>query len=387
MKWMWMLWVLSAAPLCGAVVPGERLLMLMDVDGDSLYGSAYFSVENQGETPEKARVEMIVPEGTVGVEGGHGLKEENVLWGHGRLAIEKTFPVGVTVINYLIKIPITTEELVFQFPYNLKSFGVAKTKGTPLTLNSQSMQSGLADQLASSYAGLSRNEVKKGEQLSVEVRFEEGHEDLASEHTSDKKLHVGERYLVLISADADFIYGQVYFAVYNETGQKSDFQWPILLPKETIDFEGGDGVKEEDLHLEDEKVILRREFPPGMTLIGIQFKTTHDTGKLTFEPPIDLPKFFVASPKSSGVVVTSGQMEPGIPQMLNASEYVGIRSHAAVKKGEAIIVDLHGLPEDRMVYWLTGGGTGLLLMILATVLTARSVWNHEKRDEAVIVNN
>ena len=386
MKWLSAIIFLWNFHALGEVVPGERLLFLVDIDGDYLYGSAYFSVENLSDEPEKSRIELVVPEGTVDVEGGHGLKQEEILWGHGKLAVEKEFPPGATVVNYLIKIPQATEELYFQFPYDLSSFGVATTKETPLALASEQMQSGLAEQLAAKYVGISQDHVKAGDKLSVQVNIDEDHAQALEEGPHGGAIHVGDRYLVLVTADAEFVYGQVYFAIYNKTGHAETFKWPIMLPKETIDFKGADGLSAEDLKLDGETLVLEKTFPPGMTLVGVNFKTTHDSGRLTFIPSIEIPRLFIAVPKEIGMELSSLQMEPGLPQMLNVSEYVGIRSTGSVEKDHVIKVDLHGLPEDRMLYWLTGGGTGLLLIFCAVILTFRSLMGRD-RDEALIANN
>ena len=79
--------------------------------------------------------------------------------------------------------------------------------------------------------------------------------------------------IVILQADADYVWGTYYFAISNPTGEDQTFANSLRLPLETLDFQPGDGLTNDDLSLQnDGSITVKKLYAPGLSLQGLQFK-------------------------------------------------------------------------------------------------------------------
>jgi hypothetical protein len=178
------------------------------------------------------------------------------------------------------------------------------------------------------------------------------------------------RHIVIITSDGEGIMGTYFFAVQNRSAVPTRFRCPIMLPKESDDFQAQDGFRQEELELDGRQVILNKEFPPGLTLLGIGFHTKaalFGDDVLTFTLPSAIKEFSLAVPSASSLVLESGQFRPGLPAMLAASTYRGLLSENLVA-GEVRQIVVKGIPKVRHYLYCIAAACALLLLVGAACL-------------------
>ncbi len=181
--------------------------------------------------------------------------------------------------------------------------------------------------------------------------------------------------IVIIQADNDFMWGSYYLAVSNQTTSEKEFQVKIRPPSESTDFQAGEGVRSEDISIQNNGILnIKRMYPPGLTLQGIQFKVPiKKTGEntLSFTLAENAPAFFIATSQKGLVKFQAQGFESGIPPMLAGGNYDGIRGQK-IEQGQKFIVEVSGLPTGRLYYFILAGIMGLILVISTSLLAWRT---------------
>ncbi|MBI2603703.1 MAG: hypothetical protein HYW48_11685 [Deltaproteobacteria bacterium] len=181
-------------------------------------------------------------------------------------------------------------------------------------------------------------------------------------------------HIIILQADIENIWGSYYFAVSNQTGGEASFDLAVRLPQETVDFQAGEGLQNEELQLfPDGRLGVRKNFPSGLTLLGINFKVpTKGKGEasLTLVPSYDMAQLFIATTQVDLLAFRATGFESGLPPMLAGGRYAGIKGEG-IKKGQTVQVNILGIPSSpRELLKMLGWMTGLVLLIALALLTS-----------------
>ena len=211
----------------------------------------------------------------------------------------------------------------------------------------------------------------------------QAHSDLG-----DGEIGLSFRHIVILQADLLNIWGTYFFAVTNKSEGKKSFKTSIMLPRESIDFKAQDGLEDQDLKLDESgQLYLEKEFPPGVSLLGVSFqvKTDH-VGKdtISFLAPFDLQELSVAVPSKSGISVEGSLFKDGVPPMLADGRYQGMQT-TGIKKGQVLEIHVSGIPKDRMILWVMGGIFTLIMTLLGVGLAikTRTMTSSEPEDQII----
>ncbi len=190
-----------------------------------------------------------------------------------------------------------------------------------------------------------------------------------------KAIGLAPSHIVIVQADGETIFGAYYFAVSNTTDKEQTFTSTLRLPRESIDFQAGEGLSNDHITILPNGVLsIRKTYAPGLSLLGVQFKVpVRHSGDnvLTFVPTEDVPLFFIASPQAGLLHFKAQGFEEGIPPMLAGSNYAGIRGQN-IAAGQALVVSIDGFPGGRLPFLMLGAMMALLLLIGAVVLTLKT---------------
>ncbi|NRA44770.1 MAG: hypothetical protein HRU09_07435 [Oligoflexales bacterium] len=183
------------------------------------------------------------------------------------------------------------------------------------------------------------------------------------------------RHIVILQADLTNIWGTYFFAVTNKTSGNKNFKTSIMLPRESVDFKAQDGLEDQDLRLDENgQLYLDKEFPPGVSLLGVSFQVKADkvgNDSISFSPPFDLQEFSVAVPSRSGIQVQGEQFKEGVPPMLADGRYKGMQV-SDVKKDQILQIHISGIPKDRMLLWVVGVIFTVIMALVSIGLTMKT---------------
>lgn len=183
---------------------------------------------------------------------------------------------------------------------------------------------------------------------------------------------VGTKHLVIIKPGLDALWGNYIFAVRNDGETDAMISAPLMLPKETVDYQPQDGVEAEDIRLREDGIAIEKSFPPGMHIISIAFRTDVrlGTGTLTMVPGGEVSDFTLLLPQGDDLSLTSGPLTQS-PESPDPA-YRAWRGSRTFAKGDAFVLKIGGVPEGRLRYWVIGGAVGGLLLLLAGFFAYRS---------------
>lgn len=202
------------------------------------------------------------------------------------------------------------------------------------------------------------------------------------EKNKTNSIYLGGKHIVILSSDNKNVFGTYYLGVFNEEKFSQKLKISILLPDKTVDFEPQEGVNKEDFILDgDGTLFVQKEFKPGLSLIGVNFKVPYGYGErepLKFKMPYDLDELSVATPVHSQLTVKSPGFKEGVPAMLSSGNYSGILRHD-LKKGFVFKVDLEGLPNSLYFSWSAAGITGCLLLFFLVLYLYNYTVNNRRR--------
>jgi hypothetical protein len=191
----------------------------------------------------------------------------------------------------------------------------------------------------------------------------------------EAEIRTAPTHIVILSTDASSVFGVYYTAVQNETKQEQDFTTTIRLPRETLDFQAGDGLTNENISIVDDGVLkIRKKYPPGLSLQAVQFivPVKKDTKNvLTFVPAENIDALFFATPQSDLLKFSAVGFEDGVPPMLLGGHYSGVNAKN-IAAGRSVELMITGFPGGRLNFFILGACMGLLLILSAAILTRRT---------------
>ena len=186
---------------------------------------------------------------------------------------------------------------------------------------------------------------------------------------------VTPRHLMVLREGLDVLYGSYVFGVFNTGDKPERFRTPVMLPKETDDFSAQEGVEAGDLTLAPGGgVILEKEFPPGMQIVSIGFRTPSRYGRsvLTLTPALAIDSFTLLLPRLSRLQVSSPKLVVGDAASAPDPQYEPYINASVLQPGEALKVAVNGLPAGRSQIWIVGAGVAAMLLFMAGFLAWRT---------------
>lgn len=166
---------------------------------------------------------------------------------------------------------------------------------------------------------------------------------------------LGQRHVYILYPGVDSIWGSYIFTVNNSSESPERFAFPVLLPKETIDFQGQDSLDPSELKLgADGAVTIDKEFRPGENMIQVGFKIPASQGSAVanIKLPYDVGSigYFVWQ-NSLSVHGENMEIQRGLQlsdRVYDAYSFVGGRS------GQTMTATFQNVPEGRGRLWIIG---------------------------------
>ena len=186
---------------------------------------------------------------------------------------------------------------------------------------------------------------------------------------------VAGRHVVVLYKSIDSVMGTYLFLVNNDAEKPLKAKLPIMLPKETLDFEALNGVGRDELKLGKEGgLILEKEFRQGDSLMSIGFRVPASIGEgeLTFEAVADVEVFSVfVRPDTIEVSFEQEGYEKKENVPFGANTFTTF-TKKSLPKGESTKVFVSNIPKGRGQYWLLGFIAGGLMFVIGGYLAYRT---------------
>lgn len=188
------------------------------------------------------------------------------------------------------------------------------------------------------------------------------------------KVATARRHIFFLRDGLDALWGNYVFAVDNPGQVATRFSMPVMLPKETVDWQGLEGIESNDLTLAQSEPVLAKDFPPGVHIVGFGFRVDGRDGSatLTLRAPIAIESLTVLVPKDSTLEVNSPQLSKGEPDDSPDPSYIAYLNTTPLDAGATIRVDVVGIPRGRGMLWNIGGIFAGLLVLATGALAWRT---------------
>lgn len=168
---------------------------------------------------------------------------------------------------------------------------------------------------------------------------------------------VGPKHVYIMYPGQDTLWGSYLFVVNNDSPTPESFSFPVMLPKETVDFQAQDSLSPQELKLgTDGGLRIEKLFQPGETLLQISFKLPADEGKASanFTAPYPFETF--------GVFVWQDTIDVKGPDGLDIQKGVNLSgrlfdtySLGAGEVNKKVTFTFEKIPEGRKRLWVIGG--------------------------------
>lgn len=179
------------------------------------------------------------------------------------------------------------------------------------------------------------------------------------------------RHIFILYPGVDSVWGSYLFMVNNNGTQPERFSFPVMLPVETIDFQGQDSLGPNDLKLgSDGGLTIDKVFDPGDNLLNIGFKLPAKIGEGAFTVKSN------SGFESLGIFVFEGKFLVNGPQLevrkgvdfsgRNYDTYTATNGEA----GKTYNFVFEGIPEGRGRLWIIGWIMAGFLLIIGFTLAA-----------------
>jgi len=179
--------------------------------------------------------------------------------------------------------------------------------------------------------------------------------------------------LIIVKPGIDRLHGSWIAAVINKGDKPDNFRLPVLLPRESIDFQPVEGLSPSEVKLEDDGVYVEKVFQPGVNVLSFAFVVAGSQGRvdLNFAAKGDLGELSVMTPR--GMLQIFGQeFVDGGTDVQDLQMYNILVSKRSLMRGDEVRVSVRGIPEGRQRLWFVGLGFAALLLGAAIFLTWRS---------------
>lgn len=189
---------------------------------------------------------------------------------------------------------------------------------------------------------------------------------------AEAAIEVSGRHVYILYEGMDELWGNYLFLVGNTGTEPEEATVKVMLPRETIDWQGNQGIGENELMLgEGGGLILKKSFPPGESLISIGFKVPASMGSapLSFQSPSDMSALSLFVQKGGLSVDGAGVQKS---EATLSGDTFDTYTWPDVKAGSVVEAEVTGLSEGRGRFWMTGGVIAVLLLAGAVVMTMKT---------------
>jgi hypothetical protein len=193
---------------------------------------------------------------------------------------------------------------------------------------------------------------------------------LASSSSAWATTLVGGKHVYILYPGVDAVWGSYIFVVENDSQAAEQYSFPVMLPKETIDFQAQDTLSPQELKLgTDGGITIDKSFPPGETLLQVSFKLPGTQGEAlaSFTPPYPF--------QSLGIFVLQDSFSVAGPAGLEIQKGINLSGRNfdtytlnGGESGKSISYTIGNVPEGRGRLWIIGGiFAGILLITAVTI--------------------
>jgi len=192
--------------------------------------------------------------------------------------------------------------------------------------------------------------------------------------SSFAEIYVTSKHLVILRTGIDTVWGSYVFAVNNKDAGPSPLKVNIMMPAQMTDFYPQEGVTKDEVLLTDSGLMVDKEFATGVNVISIGFRVPSKFGRaeISFKPQMDIDSFTVLVPRDSGTLIQSEGLVLGNDEARPDPQYIPYVSKNILKTGEAFTIKVGGIPEGRLTLWISGGITGVSVLIFGLLLALRT---------------
>ncbi len=203
--------------------------------------------------------------------------------------------------------------------------------------------------------------------------------------SASAEVAVSGRHVYILYPGVDAVWGSYLFLVSNTGTEPQHFNFPVLLPKETVDFQGTENLSQDELKLgPNGGLLIDKVFPPGDTLLNIGFQLPADKGSSPFtvsgNEAIDTLSLFVWQ-NSMQVEGKQLEIKKGVPFSGRFYDTYTVRNASA---GETEVFTLTGVPEGRGRLWKIGWAAFALLCLVGITSAYLTRPKNLKAEEAVL---
>lgn len=196
---------------------------------------------------------------------------------------------------------------------------------------------------------------------------------VAVEEITQLTAGVAPRQLIVLKPGVDVIFGTWVAAVINKSKTPQHVRLSALIPRETNDVQPVEGLTNGDWKLDETGLWVEKEFPEGVNVISFVFRTAAKFGvsQLNFKAGAVVSELLVMTP--------TGMLDITAPNLVitgtdthDAQGYTVRTLQQPIASGEALVLEVEGVPEGRARLWFVGAAFGLLMLGGAAVLAWRT---------------
>lgn len=181
------------------------------------------------------------------------------------------------------------------------------------------------------------------------------------------------RHIMIVHSGVDTLWGSALFMI-KESEQGKPSEIPVLLPKETEDFQIQEGLEQQDLVLDKDlgRIVIRKTFAPGEYFIAIGFKVpaSGGEGQLTLTPLQAVSELSVLT-KPDSLQLSGDGFEAMLNTEMNGQRYDRLVRHD-IAANSRLLIKAKGVPEGRRQLWALGAFAAIVLLASGAVLASRT---------------
>lgn len=195
---------------------------------------------------------------------------------------------------------------------------------------------------------------------------------------------IAPRELIVLKPSVDGIWGTWITAVIHKGTAPEEVTINVNIPRESINFQAGEGIEKKDLKLESDGIKVQKIFAPGVNVVSVLFEVPahYGTSRLTLVPKRELPEISVMTPKGMLSIKADGLVaQPDDRQ--DGERYDVFGASTSLSENKEFVIDVSGVPEGRSRLWILGSVIALLLVLSAGwyAWRTRPVAGHNSKEE------
>lgn len=172
------------------------------------------------------------------------------------------------------------------------------------------------------------------------------------------------RELIVMKPGVDRVWGTWITAVIHKGSAPEALSFYVNIPRESVDFQPGEGLEAKDLKIEAGGVNIQKIFAPGVNVVSILFAVParYGASTLTLVPRRDVPEMTLMTPKGL-LTLKGGGLVAQEDDRQDGQRYDVFATGAPLGASKEYVLDITGVPEGRSRLWILGGVLGGLLLL------------------------